>query len=96
MFDSYKRDKELALIDEEIPHKRKRESSTSHSSARSKHKHQYKPCKLTYSDTYDIPGKDSKIYTFCRLMKKVSEAIDREERNIIRINYREFFKCLHI
>lgn len=32
---------------------------------------------------------DSKIYTFCRLMKKVSEAIDREERNIIRINLDE-------
>lgn len=32
---------------------------------------------------------DSKIYTFCRLMKKVSEAIDKEERNIIRINLDE-------
>ena len=32
---------------------------------------------------------DTKIYTFCRLMKKVSEAIDREERNIIRINLDE-------
>ena len=30
-----------------------------------------------------------KIHTFCRLMKKVSEAIDREERNIIRINLDE-------
>jgi len=30
-----------------------------------------------------------KINTFCRLMKKVSEAIDAEERNIIRINLDE-------
>lgn len=30
-----------------------------------------------------------KIHTFCRLMKKVSEAIDSEERNIIRINLDE-------
>ena len=64
MFDSYKRDKELGIIEEEIPHKRKKESSTSHSSAKSKHKHEYKPCKLRYSDTYAIPGKDAKIYTF--------------------------------
>lgn len=30
-----------------------------------------------------------KIHTFCRLMKKVSEAIDRDERSIIRINLDE-------
>lgn len=30
-----------------------------------------------------------KVQTFCRLMKKVSEAIDKEERNIIRINLDE-------
>lgn len=30
-----------------------------------------------------------KIHTFCRLMKKVSEAIDKEERNIIRVNLDE-------
>lgn len=30
-----------------------------------------------------------KIQTFCRLMKKVSEAIDKEERDIIRINLDE-------
>lgn len=30
-----------------------------------------------------------KIHTFCRLMKKVSEAIDNEERNIVRINLDE-------
>ena len=30
-----------------------------------------------------------KIHTFCRLMKKVSEAIDSEDRNIIRINLDE-------
>ena len=30
-----------------------------------------------------------KIHTFCRLMKKVSEAIDKEKRNIIRINLDE-------
>lgn len=30
-----------------------------------------------------------KIHTFCRLMKKVSEAIDKDERNIIRINLDE-------
>lgn len=30
-----------------------------------------------------------KIQTFCRLMKKVSEAMDKEERNIIRINLDE-------
>lgn len=29
------------------------------------------------------------IHTFCRLMKKVSEAIDKEERNIIRVNLDE-------
>lgn len=32
---------------------------------------------------------DVKIQTFCRLMKKVSLAIDKEERNIIRINLDE-------
>ncbi|MGM9879100.1 MAG: hypothetical protein ACI31R_03665 [Bacilli bacterium] len=32
---------------------------------------------------------DVKIYTFCRLMKRVSEAIDKEERSIIRINLDE-------
>ena len=30
-----------------------------------------------------------KIQTFCRLMKKVSEAIDKDERNIVRINLDE-------
>lgn len=30
-----------------------------------------------------------KIHTFCRLMKKVSEAIDNDERNIVRINLDE-------
>lgn len=30
-----------------------------------------------------------KFHTFCRLMKKVSEAIDKEERNIVRINLDE-------
>lgn len=30
-----------------------------------------------------------KIHTFCRLMKKVSEAIDKDERNIVRINLDE-------
>ncbi len=30
-----------------------------------------------------------KIHTFCRLMKKVSDAIDNDERNIIRINLDE-------
>lgn len=30
-----------------------------------------------------------KIHTFCRLMKKVSDAIDKEERNIIRVNLDE-------
>ena len=30
-----------------------------------------------------------KIHTFCRLMKKVSETIDKEERNIVRINLDE-------
>lgn len=30
-----------------------------------------------------------KIHTFCRLMKKVSEAIDRDERSIIRVNLDE-------
>ena len=32
---------------------------------------------------------DVKIHTFCRLMKKVSEAIDNEKRNIVRINLDE-------
>lgn len=64
MFDSYKRDKELGIVEEEIPHKRKKESSTSHSSAKSKHKHEYRPCKLRYSNTYAIPGKDAKTYSF--------------------------------
>ena len=31
----------------------------------------------------------SRVHTFCRLMKKVSEAIDKDERNIIRINLDE-------
>lgn len=30
-----------------------------------------------------------RIHTFCRLMKKVSDAIDKEERNIVRINLDE-------
>ena len=30
-----------------------------------------------------------KIHTFCRLMKKVSEAIDKDQRNIVRINLDE-------
>ena len=33
--------------------------------------------------------KNVKIHTFCRLMKKVSDAIDKEQRNIIRINLDE-------
>ena len=64
MFDSYKRDKEFGIVEEEIPYKRKKESSTSHSSAKSKHKHMYKACKFRYSQTYPIPGKDVKTYTF--------------------------------
>ena len=32
-------------------------------------------------DQYD----NTKVHTFCRLMKRVSEAIDKEERNIVRI-----------
>ena len=32
---------------------------------------------------------NAKIHTFCRLMKKVSEAIDKDERNIVRINLDE-------
>ena len=64
MFNSYKRDKELGIIEEEPRHRRKKESSTSHSSAKSNHKHEYKPCKLRYSNTYAIPGKDAKTYTF--------------------------------
>ena len=53
------------MIDNEIArYKSKKPSSVSNSKARSKHKHEYKPCKLTYSDTYAIPGKDAKTYTF--------------------------------
>ena len=53
------------MIDNEIArYKTKKPSSVSKSEARSKHKHQYKPCKLTYSNTYSIPGKDAKTYTF--------------------------------
>lgn len=53
------------MIDNEIArYKSKKPSSVSKSEAKSKHKHQYKPCKLTYSDTYSIPGKDAKTYTF--------------------------------
>lgn len=33
--------------------------------------------------------KGNGIHTFCRLMKKVSEAIDKEDRNIIRVNLDE-------
>lgn len=33
--------------------------------------------------------KSTGVHTFCRLMKKVSEAIDKEERNIIRVNLDE-------
>ena len=36
-----------------------------------------------------IDRRDEFVHTFCRLMKKVSEAIDKEERNIIRINLDE-------
>ena len=32
---------------------------------------------------------NARIHTFCRLMKKVSDTIDKEERNIIRINLDE-------
>lgn len=32
---------------------------------------------------------NARVHTFCRLMKKVSEAIDKEERAIIRINLDE-------
>lgn len=32
---------------------------------------------------------NAKIHTFCRLMKKVSEAIDNDKRNIVRINLDE-------
>ena len=35
-----------------------------------------------------------KIQTFCRLMKKVSEAIDKDERNIVRINLDEIKKIV--
>ena len=53
------------MIDKEIAkYKSKKPSSVSKSDAKSKHKHEYKPCKLTYSDTYAIPGKDAKTYTF--------------------------------
>ena len=53
------------MIDNEIArYKSKKPSSVSKSEAKSKHKHEYKPCKLTYSDTYSIPGKDAKTYTF--------------------------------
>ena len=53
------------LIDSEISrYKSKKPSSVSKASVRSKHKHQYKPCKLTYSDTYAIPGKDTRTYNF--------------------------------
>lgn len=53
------------MIDNEVArYKSKKPSSVSKSEARSKHKHEYMPCKLTYSDTYAIPGKDAKTYTF--------------------------------
>ena len=53
------------LIDSEISrYKSKKPSNVSKASVRSKHKHQYKPCKLTYSDTYAIPGKDTRTYNF--------------------------------
>ena len=64
MFASYKRDKELRIIEEEIPYKRKKESSTSHSSTKSNHRHDYRPCKLRYSKTYCIPNKGPKTYNF--------------------------------
>ena len=53
------------MIDNEIAkYRTKKPSSVSKSEARSKHKHQYKPCKLSYSDTYAIPGKDVRTYNF--------------------------------
>ena len=53
------------MIDNEVAkYKSKKPSSVSKSEAKSKHKHEYRPCKLTYSDTYAIPGKDAKTYTF--------------------------------
>ena len=64
MFDSYRNKKDLPITQEEPKYKSKKESSVSHSSIKSKHKHIYAPCKLTYSDTYCIPGKDTKTYTF--------------------------------
>ena len=64
MFDSYRNKKDLPITQEESKYKSKKESSVSHSSARSKHKHEYKPCKFRYTTTYCIPDKDAKTYIF--------------------------------
>ena len=64
MFDSYKNKKDLPITQEEPKYKSKKESSVSHSSIKSKHKHVYAPCKFTYSQTYAIPDNEPKIYHF--------------------------------
>ena len=40
---------------------------------------------INRNDEYE----NAKFHTFCRLMKRVSEAIDKDERNIVRINLDE-------
>lgn len=79
MFDSYRNKKDLPITQEESKYKSKKESSISHSSARSNHKHMYNACKFRYSQTYPIPGKDAKTYTFtdtgkyCSICGKISD-----------------------
>ena len=64
MFDSYRNKKDLPITQEEPKYKSKKESSVSHSSIKSKHKHIYAPSKFTYTKTYPIPNKEAKTYTF--------------------------------
>ena len=79
MFDSYRNKKDLPITQEEPKYKSKKESSVSHSSIKSKHKHVYAPCKFTYSQTYAIPNKDAKIYhftdigTYCTICGKIGD-----------------------
>ena len=67
MFDSYRNKKDLPITQEEPKYKSKKESSVSHSSIKSKHKHIYAPCKFTYSQTYNYPDKEPKNLTFTDL-----------------------------
>lgn len=53
------------MIDNEVAkYRTKKPSSVSKAANKAKHKHVYSPCKFSYSQRYDIPGKDAKVYEF--------------------------------